>query len=616
VKNIAPPQKNLHIILVVMLLVLAVIGLYAQVGSHDFINFDDPEYVYVNPHVQKGLSLESISWAITAIHAANWHPITWLSHMLVVQVFALNPAAHHLVNVLLHSANTALLFLLLNALTGGLLRSAVVAAFFALHPLHVESVAWVAELKDVLSTFFGLLTIYLYVWYLKQPNLRRYALMLICFALGLMAKPMLVTLPVLLLFLDYWPLRRFDTIHDDVLMDADKRSLRILVQEKVPLFMLVAVSCAMTIYAQHQGNAIRSLADSPLSVRIGNALLTYLGYLGKTFWPHDLAVLYPFPADVSLWKPVVAGIILAATTFLVIRYRKQHPYLFVGWFWYLCTLVPVIGVVRVGQQAMADRYTYLPLVGIFIMLVFGADKLTAGWRCHRIVLLSATLVTLSLCVLISWRQISFWQNNKTLYDHTLEVTRDNYTIHNNIGFALDSEGKLDEALHHYDEAIRIAPWYAKSYLNRGITLRKKGLMDEAVVSVREAIKLNPEFASAYIELGLVMLLKRLPDEAINYFQVALKLDPELADGHYNMGLAYASQGKSQQVIEQFTKTLQLTPDDFDCHYYLGVELAKQGRYDEAITHFRAIMSLNPDPEMEQMARQSLNRALQQRGRNP
>jgi len=616
VNKIASSQKKQHIILVIVLLVFAVIGLYSQVVSHDFINFDDPEYVYANPYVQKGLSLESISWAFTATHAANWHPITWLCHMLVVQLFGLNPVAHHLVNVLFHAANTALLLLLLSSLTGKLWQSAVVAAFFALHPLHVESVAWVAELKDVLSTFFGLLTIYLYLWYLKQPNLRRYALMLICFALGLMSKPMLVTMPVLLLLLDYWPLGRLDTIQGDVLMDADKRSFGALVREKVPLFTLVAASCTMTIFAQQQGNAIRSLADSPLSARIGNALLAYLGYLGKTFWPHDLAVLYPFPAETAPWKSVTAGIVLAAITLLVILYRKRHPFLFVGWFWYLCTLVPVIGIVRVGQQAMADRYTYLPLVGIFIALVFGADKIASGWKYQRIALLSATIAMLSLCALTSWRQLSFWQNNATLYEHTLAVTSDNYTIHNNIGFALDSSGNLDEALYHYNEAIRIAPWYAKSFLNRGITLRKKGLLDEAMVSVREAIELNPEFESAYIELGLDMLLKGSPDEAISYFQVALKIDPELADGHYNMGLAYARQGKSQQAVEQFTKALPLKPDDFDCHYYLGVELARQGRYDDAIAHFTAILSLKPDPEMEQLARQNLNRALQQKGTNP
>lgn len=614
--KIDPSQNKQKIILVIVLLVMAVIGLYGQVANHEFINFDDPEYVYANPDVQKGISLDSISWAFTSTHAANWHPVTWLSHMLVVQLFALNPAAHHLVNVLLHAANTVLLFLLLRALTGTLWRSAVVAALFALHPLHVETVAWVAELKDVLSTFFGLLTIHLYVWYLKQPNRYRYVLMLTCFALGLMAKPMLVTLPVLLLLLDYWPLRRLGKIQGDLLTAAEKRSFRLLVREKIPLFTMVAAACLMTIYAQQKGNAIRSLADSPLLARTANALLSYLGYLGKTFWPCDLAILYPFSAEMPLWKPAVAGIMLVATTLLVILYRKRHPCLFVGWFWYICALIPVIGIVRVGQQAMADRYTYLPLIGIFIVLVFGADKITSGWRLRRIALPSVTVVMFSLYALTSWRQLSYWQNNTTLYKHTLAVTNDNYTIHNNLAFALDSEGRLDEALYHYNEAIRIAPWYAKVYLNRGIALRKKGLLDEAMVSVREAIKLNPDLAAAYIELGLGMLLKKLPDEAINYFWIALKLDPELADGYYNMGLAYADLGKSQQAIEQFSKALLLKPDDFDCHYYLGVELAKQKRYDEAIAHFTAIMSLKPDSEMAKMARQSLNLAVQLRGSKP
>jgi len=615
VNKIAPSLNKQKIILATVLLVTAVIGLYGQVGRHDFINFDDPEYVYANPYVQKGLSLASISWAFTATHAANWHPVTWLAHMLVVQLFALNPAAHHLVNVLLHAANTVLLLHLLRSLTGTFWRSAVVAALFALHPLHVESVAWIAELKDVLSTLFGLLTIYFYLWFVKQPDRRRYALVLVCFILGLMAKPMLVTLPVLLLLLDYWPLGRLGTIKGDLLM-ADKRSLWLLFREKIPLFTIATASCLITIYAQQHGGAIHSLADSPLTSRTGNALLAYLGYLGKTLWPWDLAILYPFLTEIPLAKTVAAGIMLAAITLLVILFRKRHPYLFVGWFWYICSLVPVIGIVRVGQQAMADRYTYLPLIGIFIALVFGAVELTSQWEYRRAILLSVTVVILSLSAFISWRQLSYWRNNETLYAHTLAVTSDNYLIHNNIGFALDAEGKLDEALYHYNETIRIAPWYAKAYLNRGITLRKKGQLNEAMVSVREAIKLNPDFTAAYIELGLGMLLNRLPHEAINYFQAALKLDPELADGYYNMGLAYADLGNSQQAIEQFTKALLLKPDDSDCHYYIGVELARQQRYDEAIAHFTAVMSLKPDPEMEQMTRQSLKRAMQQKASNP
>lgn len=584
---------------IAVFLLIAVGALYYQVGSHAFINFDDPEYVYANPFVQKGLSLENIRWAFTTTDAANWHPVTWLCHMLVVQFFGLNPAAHHFANVLLHAANAALLFFLFNMLTGKLWQSAAVAALFAFHPLHVESVAWVAELKDVSSTFFGLLAMLLYLWFIKQPGLLRYFSALMCFSLGLMAKPMLVTLPILLLLLDYWPLRRFERVR-----------FKVLVLEKIPFCLLAAVSCALTIYAQQKGDAVRSLADSPLLARIGNAFVAYLVYLGKTFWPFDLAVLYPFPADIPLWKPLLAALSLGTATCLIILHRKRHPEIFVGWFWYLCTLIPVIGIVRVGQQALADRYTYLPLIGIFMAIVLGVDRIVKPMRGKSVTWI--TIVAILLCAIITSRQLSHWQNDISLYRHTLAVTRDNFTIHNNLGFALDKEGKLVEAEQHYAEALRIAPWYARAQLNMAVNLRKQGRLDDALSFAREAIGLRADLAAAYIEMGVNTLLKGSPAEAIVYFQDAIKRDPQLADGYYNMGLAYVDLKKPREAVEQFSKAAMLKPEDPDCHYYLGVELVKQGRHTEAIEHFATVMRLKPDRELEQMTRQALERALQEK----
>jgi Tfp pilus assembly protein PilF len=598
-------------IAVSILLLVAVFVVYGQVGHHEFINLDDPDYVYANPQVKGGLSLAGLAWAFTTFSSANWHPLAWLSHMLDVQLFGLNPAGHHLMSVALHAANTLLLFLLFRRLTGMAWRSAVVAALFALHPLHVESVAWVAERKDLLSTFFGLLGIYLYAGYVAGGNLRRYVSVLLCFVLSLMAKPMLVTMPFLLLLLDYWPLGRCVAVRGAP-RDKTKPPLRHLLLEKIPFILLAAASCLVTLYAQHRGEATSSLTESPLPERVANALVSYSKYLGKLFWPQDLALLYPFPDTLPLWQPLTAGAFLVTVTLLAIMERKRSPYLFVGWFWYLGTLVPVIGFVRVGSQAMADRYTYLPSVGIFLIVVWVGAGIAARSARVRVVAGAATVVVLLVCSVATWRQVSLWKDNVTLYTHTLAVTRDNSLIHNNLGFALDNEGDVARALYHYGEAVRIDPRFVKAYLNMASCLSRQGKADAAIDLLRKAVEIIPDAATLRSSLGVYLLLEKRPEEAIRHFEEALKIDPEQAEPYFNLGVAYGNQGKAEQAIGSYRKCLAVDARHVGCHYNLGVELFKLGRREEASLHFSEVLRLHPEQEMESMARSFLERISENR----
>ncbi len=595
---------------IILCLIVATIAAYWQIAGNGFINFDDPEYLYANPHVLKGLTPENLVWALSATDYSNWHPLTWLVHMLNYQLFGLNPSGHHLVSLGLHTANVVVLFLLLRRMTGALWRSAAVAALFALHPLHVESVAWAAELKDLLSTFCGFLCLYAYVRYSESPQTGRYLPVLLLLALGLMAKPMLVTLPLVMLLLDYWPLQRFGKNNGG----ANECSVWRIVQEKIPLVCLSSVSCLITFYAQQKGLAIRSLTETTLLARIANALTSYAAYLGKTFWPLDLAVLYPFPPEVHVWRGLLAALLLVAISFVTFRTRKSCPYIIVGWLWFLGTLAPVIGIVRVGMQSMADRYMYFPLTGILIMVVWGVSEAASDLRWRQAFLALATATALSLSAAVTWRQSAYWQSNSTLYRRTLAVTGDNFIIENNLGFALDGEGRFAEATDHYHEALRIAPWYARSLLNMGVTLRKQGKVDEAVKYLQSALVQQPDNAAAYNELGVAMLQKGELDDAVTNLQLAVRFDPGLADAYYNLGLTFARAGNSVAAVDCYSRSLQLKPDDFDGHYNLGIEYARQQRYDEAIRHFNRVLALNPDRELYLLAQQGIEKALRLKAR--
>jgi tetratricopeptide (TPR) repeat protein len=468
------PQKSVHTVarkvFVGALLLLAIFAVYGQVVHHDFIQLDDNAYLLDNSHVRSGITPENITWAFTTFHASNWHPLTWLSHMADVQFFGMNPGRHHLINVALHMVNTLLLFQLLCRITGAFWRSAAVAALFAVHPLHVESVAWVAERKDVLSALFFMLTLNFYAGYAEQRKRTYYVLALFAFAMGLMAKPMLVTVPFVLLLLDYWPLLR---IHDGDYSKnstAPWRPLTTLLLEKIPFLIFAAATCAVTIAAQQ--NAMASLESRLLSDRLANAVVAYLSYLGKLLWPLNLAVFYPFPKFYPLWHPLMAGALLVAISLFVIRVRQRRPYLFVGWFWYLGTLVPVIGILMVGLQAMADRYTYLPMIGIYILAVWGAHDMFAKVSYRRSVLIFLAVVLFPLLSVVSWRQVGFWRNTTTLFSHAIDVTSGNYLAHYILGRELVKAGQYNQARRHFDEAEKIAPWYEEQKMRKDLAGQK------------------------------------------------------------------------------------------------------------------------------------------------
>jgi len=558
---------------------------YAPVRNYDFVNYDDPEYVAKNPHVTGGLSWDAVTWAFTTGHQANWHPLTWLSHMVDVQLFGLNPGAHHLTNVLLHTANTLLLFWVLLQMTGALGRSVFIAALFAVHPLHLESVAWIAERKDVLSTLFGLLTLSLYVRYTRQPSATRYAAMVACFAASLMAKPMLVTLPFVLLLVDFWPLGRMTFRRQNNLLK--------LILEKVPFLILAAISSVVTFVVQQRGGAMTGIDVIPISSRVANACMAYSTYACKMLWPTDLAVLYPAVSVVSnWWLAAASGIIVI--TILAIWAARRRPYIAVGWFWYLGTLVPAIGLVQVGKQSMADRYTYLPLVGLFLIVAFGVTEMLQSAQARRFLWISGGIVV-AACVLQSRAQIQNWSSSTALWEHTLRVTTGNSLAHFNLGAALENEGKTESAMNHYAEALRIRPDYADAHTNLASALMKSGkpnAMDEAGRHLAEALCIDPMSAEAYNAFGLNNALRGKIDDAATHFSEAIRLKPEFALAHNNLGSTLANRGRLDEAIIEYGQAVHIDPNYVDAHKNLGILLAKKGKTNDAVAHFSEVLRIN------------------------
>jgi tetratricopeptide (TPR) repeat protein len=513
--------------------------------------------------------------------------------MLDCQLFGLRPGLHHLTSLLFHLANCVLLLLILRKMTGALWRSAFVAALFAIHPLHVESVAWVAERKDVLSAFFWFLSIWAYAHYAEQPGLKRYLLVLLFFGLGLMAKPMVVTLPFVLLLLDYWPLGRLQWQNVRPVSDPEipRSSFFRLVWEKIPLFALTTVTIIATVVVQDKVGALKSLEAFPLTTRIANALVSYISYMAKMIWPHNLAVYYPHPNTIPLWQVAGAGLLLIFVSVLVIKAAKNRPYLAVGWLWYLGTLVPVIGLVQVGSQAMADRYTYLSLIGLFIMIAWGVPSVLAGWRYRRIVLAISTAIVVLGCVVGTWWQVRYWKDSVTLFKHTVKVTSNNHFAHNNLGVALARGGRLDEATYHYSQALRIKPDRAEVHNNLGNALAAQGNVDRAVGHYSQALEMANQGKT---------------EEAINHYTEALKLEPDYAGAHYNLGTVLAEQGRTEEAINHITEALRIMPYWAGAHNNLGVLLERRGRLDEAIRHYSEALRLDPDYAK---ARNNLERAL-------
>ncbi|MGP8246140.1 MAG: tetratricopeptide repeat protein [Bryobacteraceae bacterium] len=558
---------------IAVLLLAAIIAAYGQTLRFGFVNYDDPDYVTANVHVRNGIAADSVAWAFRHSFAGNWFPLTWLSHMLDVELFGLDSGLHHLTSVAIHALATLLLFAVLRRITKSRWPSAMVAALFALHPLHVESVAWIAERKDVLSAFFWMLTLYAYAGYAARPGPARYALTLLAFCLGLMAKPMLVTLPLVLLLVDYWPLAR---------------GVRIL--EKLP-FLALSAAVSVVAYVVHRGaGATASFEIFPLAVRLENALVSYAVYALKMFWPSNLAVFYPYSRGSLAVPATFAGIGLAAITFLSIRMAARRPYLIVGWAWYLVTLAPVIGVIQVGAQARADRYTYIPMVGLSIALVWGAAEILQAWPRVRAALAWSVCAA---CLVLTWSQVRYWRDGVSLFRHAVDVTTDNYVARFNLASALGARGEDVEAAGQLAEAVRIRPNSAAARAELGQLLAKQGRLQEALLQLHAAVRLNPSDAISHYRLGTVLGEAGSPREAAGEFMEAVRLDPGNADAHYNLGISLASQGHIEQAASEFGAAVRLSPDDASARYNLGVSLARLGRIRESIAQLSEAIRIDP-----------------------
>jgi tetratricopeptide (TPR) repeat protein len=552
--------KKSFVIFTYFVLILSTLLIFWQVHNFDFIDYDDNDYVYENPHVSNGLTGDGVIWAFTTNRSFNWHPLTWLSLMLDCQLFGANPGYMHLMNLILHLANTLLIFAVLRKMTGALWSSAFVAAAFAIHPMHVESVAWIAERKDVLSTLFLLLTLAAYVSYVKRRGLVRYALTVLLFASGLLVKPMLVTLPALLLLLDYWPLGRFDS-HQTIKASSrqkrqsspaqDKRQLlyRAII-EKIPFIALSAISSVITFLAQLGGGAV--ISALPLKDRAANAFLSYARYIGKLLWPQNLAVFYPFDVDrFAFWQVVMCVLLLLVISIFVIRFGRNQKYLPVGWFWFVVTLVPVIGLVQVGLQAFADRYTYISYIGLFIMIAWGLPELLSKWPQRKIALglsMAIVLTTLGIC---THQQVSYWNNSFTLFSHAIEVTQNNPIAHNNLGVAYNSLGRYQDAVEAFKQAIRIKPDYAEAHCNLGVAYGKLGRHQDKIESFKQAIRIKPDLAEAHYNLGVTYYKLGRYQDAVESFKQAIKIKPDLAQAHYNLGVTYLVTGDNGLALEEY-----------------------------------------------------------------
>jgi tetratricopeptide (TPR) repeat protein len=577
-------------ILVGLFLVISTLAVYWQVRNHEFLNYDDTLFVTQNRHVQAGLTREGITFVFTNPDDVC-RKLSMLSHMVDCELFGLDAGWHHLTNLFFHIANAVLLFLALSRMTGAIFRSAFVAALFALHPINVESVAWVAERRNVLSTFFWMLTLLTYARYAERPGLIRYLVVFLCFGLGLISKPMLVTLPFVLLLMDYWPLCRIGLS----VSGGEKRIpvLR-LVLEKVPLMTAALYASLLTFSAVKRMGGMASFKSIPLKPRVENALVSYVTYIGKMIWPQHLAVFYPYPAMQPGWQVIGASLLLVFISLIVFWTLRRHTYLTVGWLWYIGTLVPVIGLVQTGSQAIADRYAYIPLIGVFIIIAWGVPDLVAGWRHKKIGLATAVAVLLSILMPVTWLQVRYWKNSITLFDKALDVTTNNYIAHNGLAVALAKEGKTAEAVRHYREALLINPYFAEAHNNLGLIFSKLGRTAEAVSHYSEALRLNPDYVKAHNNLGAVLVHSGDIENAIVHFRKALDISPDYAEAHNNLGIALAEKGRITEAISHYTEALRINPDYVEAHDNLGNALAKQGRIAEAIRHYTEALRIDPD----------------------
>jgi len=611
-------------LLVITALAAMTLASYWRVTNLSFVNYDDNLYVTENPHVQAGLTSDSVGWALTTVYAANWHPVTWVSHQIDCELYGMSPAGPHLTNLALHLGNVLLLFWLLQLMTGAVWRSAFVAGLFGVHPLSVESVAWVAERKNVLSTLFFMLTILAYTRYARRPTWRRFLPVVVPFALGLMAKPMLVTLPFLLLLLDYWPLGRWASVRfESVAIRQSPGSLDLasdnspsrerpypsrkfgqLVLEKTPLLALSFVSCIATVIAQHKWGAVMPLNYYPFSLRLENALTSYAKYLENMVWPARLAVVYPLQASIPLWHLGLAAAVLLSVTGLVIWGVRRSKYLAVGWLWYLGTLIPVIGLIQAGSQSMADRYAYLPMIGMFIMAVWGFAEF--GQRLRVRGLGPIGLFVLMLLAIMTSQQVRYWHDDISLFQHAQSVTGDNSIASDMLGNDFAMEGNFDQAIAEFSKIPESDPSYCKAQSSVGMMLVQKGDLSEAVTHFKLAINASPQYSDAYNRLGAVLMEQGRTDEAIPYLQQALEFSPNHASACANLGAAYDQKGNLDLAMSYYSRALELTipylnsngarqargaAAQINCR--IGDLLARSGRAAEAVDRYRDALRLDP-----------------------
>jgi protein O-mannosyl-transferase len=571
--------------LLALLLVIVVAATFAAAVGNDFVNYDDDTYVTANPHLRQG-GATGIAWALGSTMASNWHPLTWLSHMLDYRLFGQRPWGHHLSSVLLHVLNTLLVFVVFRRLTGALWRPLFLATFFGLHPLHVQSVAWIAERKDVLSALFFLLSLWAYAGYAQLDGGRRrlrYGLSLLLFALGLLAKPMLVTLPVVLLLLDTWPLARWRTLGP-----------RQLLLEKTPFLLLAAVSAAITFWVQRAGGGMADLVRLPVGDRVQNVLLAYPRYVGKLLWPAELAVLYPFRGGWSLGWVIGAALLLVAPTVAVVRWRRGRPYLLVGWFWFVGMLVPVIGIVQVGQQTMADRYMYLPMLGLLLPATWGLAELAAGRRRRKRALTVLAVGAALACAVASYREIGHWRDSEALFQRAVAVTGGSATSFYKLGLALNEKNKLDEAYQRLQQSLALDPGAYPALAGLGVVCNRQGRVDEAIAWLAAALERNPGAAESRYQLGTALDKKGRFVEAIAQYEQALRLDPELVDAHLGIGVALGRQGRIGEAVARFERALAIDPTNAPAHYDLGMAHVMRGQLEAAAAAFRESLRIAPN----------------------
>lgn len=565
-------------------LAIAVFAVFAPVSGYDFVDYDDDRYISENPHIQDGLSSDGVGWAFSTgltseYKGEMWLPLTYVSHMLVIDAFGLDPSAHHLANLALHILNTLLLFWILKRMTGTLWRSAAVAALFGLHPLHVEAVAWVTERKYLLSTTFWMLSLWAYARYAERPCPGRYWPPILLFLLALMAKPTVVMLPLALLLLDYWPLRRLD------------RGAARLVIEKLPFFGLALVF-GLIVYWSQRGGGVQAI---PFGDRIENAVVSYAAYLGKTVWPSGLAVFYPHPKGaLPMWQSLGAALLAAGIAFGALLSRRERPYLTAGWLWHLATLGPLLGLLQVGAQARADRFVYVADIGLFIAAVWGVESLATRWRVRRATLAACAAAALAALAITTARQVTHWKDSVSLFERALAVTSGNFLAHHNLGVALEKRGDLRRALAHYRKAVAIKPDYAEAHNNVGHLLDRAGRRRQAMAHYKQALRVRPDFPQAHNNLAVDLYEADRSGEALAHLEAALKEDPAYADAHNNMGLVLAGLGELERAVSHYMTAVRLDPDLASAHNNLGNALSSAGRLDTAMAHYSEALRLKPE----------------------